>query len=60
MKLIIDTNKCIGCGVCMQIYPDVFELDDDEGRALIKEADEFDDAKLRDAIDNCPMSCINK
>ena len=27
MKVKINTEECIGCGVCAQICPEVFELD---------------------------------
>ncbi len=28
MKIIIDNEKCLGCGSCTAVAPDVFELND--------------------------------
>jgi len=35
MKTIIDKNICICCGLCVEICPVVFALDDD-GKAISK------------------------
>ena len=35
MKVRIDRDLCIGCGICETICPDVFEMDD-ENIAIVK------------------------
>ena len=35
MSVKVNTDECIGCGVCAQICPDVFELDEDAGKARV-------------------------
>jgi len=35
MKIKIDKQKCLGCGVCINLCPEVFELKD--GKSKIKE-----------------------
>ena len=35
MKVELDQELCIGCGVCSQICPEVFELDEDMGKAMV-------------------------
>ena len=44
MKINIDKEKCIGCGSCTAVCPDVFELDDN-GKAYLKEGGEETDEK---------------
>lgn len=34
-KLVVDQDKCIGCGACVALAPEVFELRDD-GKAQVK------------------------
>jgi ferredoxin len=53
----IDREKCIGCGACVAICPEVFELGSD-GKARIKEG--ADEAKecVKEAAENCPMGAI--
>jgi ferredoxin len=41
-KIIVDKEKCIGCGTCIALAPEIFEMDDA--------------GKL--AIDSCPTQAI--
>lgn len=62
-KIIIDKNKCIGCGACEGFDSEIFELND-EGLATVKK-DEFDTLSneekenVEDAISSCPTSAIS-
>ena len=56
MVVTLDSEKCMGCGVCVQIAPDVFSLDADRGVAKVVCADGSSMAKQ--ASDSCPVSCI--
>ena len=35
MKVTVDRDTCIGCGVCVAMCPDLFKLDD-ESIAIVK------------------------
>jgi ferredoxin len=55
-------DECIGCGVCMEVCPNVFKLDDEEGRVVVISHD-YDDKTgvlVAVAIESCPIGCINK
>jgi ferredoxin len=54
-------DKCIGCGVCVQVCPDVFFLDEDEGKGVIIGEGRISEEQnlVREAIDCCPIGCIN-
>lgn len=56
MRVSIESDKCIGCGVCIQICPNVFSLDEAQGvaRVLRPEGSEC----VEEARDSCPVSCI--
>jgi len=56
MKVKINTEECIGCGVCAQICPEVFELDEDAGKARVIRPEGSECA--HEASDSCPVSCI--
>lgn len=62
MSLKINLHDCIGCGVCMQVCPDVFDLDEDEGKALVLDESCVESKKeyVKEAIDSCPIGCINE
>ena len=59
MRAFVDKDTCIGCGLCPDICPEVFEMDDD-GKAISKdielEGDVLDAAK--DAEEQCPVIAI--
>ncbi len=59
MKVSIDPELCNGCGPCVDICPEVFELNEEE-IAVVK-VDEVP-AKLqeacREAADSCPTEAI--
>lgn len=62
MSLSIDEGICIGCGVCMQVCPDVFKLDEDKGKGTIIKPDFFKEESdcVKKAQDSCPVGCINE
>jgi len=52
------TEECIGCGLCAELCPDVFELGDD-GMAYVKEDASCEDAGCcEEAADSCPTDAI--
>jgi len=59
--LTIDSQKCIGCGLCVSICPEIFEMNTDSGKAQVK-TQEFSDfeSKVQEAIDSCPNQAISK
>ena len=56
MKVSVNKETCIGCGVCASICPDVFEIDDEgKAKALVTETD-LECAK--EAAESCPTGSI--
>lgn len=58
MKINIDQEKCIGCGSCTAVCPDVFELDDNSKARLKQGKEEADDKNAQEAADICPVQAI--
>ncbi|MCR4434757.1 MAG: ferredoxin [Clostridiales bacterium] len=60
MKARVDREKCIGCGLCTNICPEVFELDE-EGLARVKvsEIPESSAEAAGEAADSCPAEAIS-
>lgn len=56
---MIDKEKCIGCGSCTAICPDVFEMNN-EGKAIVKKVDfnKYDEC-IEDAKNSCPTEAIS-
>ena len=59
MKVVVNKDKCLGCGMCVGINSDVFDFDDD-GLA-IADSDKINDENIEevnDAINSCPVGAI--
>jgi ferredoxin len=58
MKKVLIDDTCVGCGTCVEICPEVFEL---EGElATIKQgADLSLDKKIIEAAEACPVEAIS-
>ena len=59
MKAKVDASSCTGCGVCVDICPEVFEMGDDNVSKVKVDAVPADaEDRCRDAAGQCPVSCI--
>jgi ferredoxin len=53
----VDKNKCIGCGACAAICPNVFELGSD-GKSSVKKNDNKIPC-VKEAVKSCPVTAIS-
>jgi len=55
----VNKDKCIGCGYCTSVCPDVFELGDD-GKSRVKENADLKKNKkcIKEAKGGCPAGAI--
>jgi len=56
-KITIDSSTCVGCGLCVNLCPDCFELTD-EGVAKVK-AEDCSSCDVKDIASQCPVNAIN-
>lgn len=61
MSKVITINEelCIGCGTCVEICPEVFELNETIEKAVVKNPKGCSQCNCEEAINNCPVSAIS-
>lgn len=59
MAIIIDADACIGCETCVELCPDVFEMDGGGEKAIVTDPDSTAEC-VDEAIDTCPVEAISK
>jgi len=58
-RIVIDSDACIGCSLCIQICPESFEMDEN-GNSWSKAGvapENIDNGQQ--AIDSCPVQCMS-
>ena len=58
MKVAIDLDACVGCGLCEGDCPDVFEMDGDKAKCKMTDVPAALEKSCKVAADNCPQEAI--
>ncbi|AWI05104.1 ferredoxin [Clostridium drakei] len=60
MKANVDKDTCIGCGLCPDVCPEVFQMDDDgKAKAIEDEVPSVEESSAQEAADQCPVNAIS-
>lgn len=61
MKLYVDPDLCISCGLCVNTCPDVFDWgEDDKATVIVDEVPEENEEEALEALENCPTDSIKR
>lgn len=58
MKVYVDQDLCISCGLCISICDDVFSWNDDKAQAIVQEIPEEFTDEVEEAVESCPTEAI--
>ena len=54
----VEQEECTGCGLCEEVCPEVFEMNEDD-ISEVHDAEGASEDKIQEAIDGCPVECIH-
>jgi len=59
MKVSVDPERCISCGLCISLCPDVFDWnDDDKAYAIVYAVPADQQECAHEAVESCPTEAI--
>lgn len=60
MKIKVDSQKCIGCGLCVSMAEECFVMDEKTGKAKLIKQPEGEQKEVINALESCPVEAISK
>ncbi|SEQ99224.1 ferredoxin [Actinokineospora terrae] len=61
MRVVVDSHRCVGSGMCVLTQPDVFDQDEDDGTVVLLRAEPGPEQErdVLTAVQSCPAQAIS-
>jgi ferredoxin len=60
LKIEVNKENCIGCGLCVNICPEVFAIDENGKSEVLEDNIEKFKNAIDDSIRSCPVNAIEE
>jgi len=58
MKVKIDADACIGCGLCVNTCPEVYQMEEDKAIIFANPVPQDFEDTCKKAVEECPVTAI--
>lgn len=59
MKAKVNQEDCTGCGLCVEICPEVFQMEDDKAKVKVDSVAQENAENCKKAASECPVEVIS-
>ena len=59
MQAVVDEEVCTGCGLCVDICPEVFQLEGDVAQVIADPVPNDAADTCQEAVESCPVEAIS-
>ena len=59
MRIVADTDVCVGAGQCVLTDPETFDQSEEDGTVIVLAEHPADEQKARDAVHICPSQALS-
>ncbi|GAB2999772.1 (4Fe-4S)-binding protein [Amycolatopsis acidiphila] len=59
MRIIADTDVCVGAGQCVLTDPETFDQSEEDGTVIVLAEHPADERKAREAVHICPSQALS-
>lgn len=59
MKAAVDAELCVGCGLCADVCPELFVMEEDKAKIKVNPVPEASQDCCKKAKEDCPVSAIS-
>jgi len=59
MVVKVDSEVCIGCGLCVNMAPEVFKMDDDKAVPISDTVAQGQEDNAKKMAEDCPVNAIS-
>ncbi|MCP4650581.1 MAG: ferredoxin [PVC group bacterium] len=58
MKAIVNADGCVGCGLCVNVCAEVFQMEDDKAIVILDPIPDEMEESAKEATSSCPVEAI--
>ena len=60
MQIVVYSTKCVACGLCVNMHPDIFKMKNDHIEVVKEKIPKMLEKEIEELIEQCPAEAIRR